>query len=344
MLRAAIHNPYWNSLGGGERYTAAFIKLLLDKDWEVDIWWPENISSQIKNRFGIDIDTANFVNPPSNYQLSTINYQLVFWVSDGSIPVSFAKKTIIHFQFPFTKVDGKSVANLIKSRFYIFVANSQFTKKIVDAEFAINSSVIYPPIETNEYKPGDKTNTILFVSRFSNLTQQKGHRVLVDAFSKIYPQVKNWKLILAGGVGVGTSDSEIKELKLLSQGKPVEIITNPSYERVKTLYSEAKIYCSPSGYGIDENREPTRVEHFGITVVEAMASGCVPVIFNAGGHKEIVDDQINGYLWNTLAELETTLLKLMTDNSKLTSMALAAREKSGMFDTNIFNSQFDKLI
>lgn len=338
-MKAAVYNPYLDSLGGGERYTSALVRYLLDKNYQVDIYFASDMTQKIRDRFGIDVSGANFIGGKING-----SYDLVFWVSDGSLPTIVNKKTIIHFQFPFSNVHGRSWQNLIKSRFYHFVVNSKFTKKYIDAEFGVNSTVIYPPIETKAYKSGTKTNSILFVSRFSNLTQQKGHKVLIDAFIKIYPQAKDWKLILAGGVGVGTHESEIEELKQLSQGKPIEIRTNPSYEQLKELYSTASIYCSPSGYGIDEDKEPTRVEHFGITVVEAMASGCVPVIFNAGGHKEIVDDQIDGYLWNTLPELETTLLNLISDGSKLSQMALASQRKSAMFDTDNFNRQFEKLI
>lgn len=339
MLKAAIHNPYWDSMGGGERYVSAFIKLLLDKNYEVDIYFGTDLTSQIQERFDIDISGAKFVGGKIKHP-----YDLVFWVSDGSLPTLVGQKAIIHFQFPFVNVGGKSLKNLIKSKLYRHVANSQFTKKFVDEEFGINSTVIYPPIDTKAYSPGNKTDTILFVSRFSNLTQQKGHKILIETFLRLAPQVKNWKLILAGGVGVGTSDTNMAELENLIGGQPIEIITNPSHDQLKKLYSQAKIYCSPSGYGVDENSEPIRVEHFGITVVEAMASGCVPVIFNGGGHKEIVDNTIDGYLWNTLPELEAILLMLATNDAKLGSMTLAAREKSGMFDTANFNSQFDQLI
>src|SRR3989344_9144145 len=139
MKRAAIHNPYWDSLGGGERYTAAFVKLLLDQGWQVDIHWSNNISQSILDRFGINISHANFI-----HELSTMNHELLFWLSDGSLPTSFAKKTIVHFQFPFQNVHGGSLPNLLKSRFYKFVANSQFTKQAIDKEFNINCSVIYP--------------------------------------------------------------------------------------------------------------------------------------------------------------------------------------------------------
>ena len=35
-MRAAVYNPYWETMGGGERYTASFVKLLQDSGWQVD--------------------------------------------------------------------------------------------------------------------------------------------------------------------------------------------------------------------------------------------------------------------------------------------------------------------
>ena len=81
-MRASVYNPYWDSMGGGERYTAAFARLLLDKGWQVDIGWTSDISQKIYNRFGINISRANFT------ALDNLGkYDLVFWVSDPPKPM-----------------------------------------------------------------------------------------------------------------------------------------------------------------------------------------------------------------------------------------------------------------
>lgn len=46
-------------------------------------------------------------------------------------------------------------------------------------------------------------------------------------------------------------------------------------------------------------KEPEKLENFGITVVEVMSFGAVPVIIDKGGHKETVDHEDNGYRWTT---------------------------------------------
>jgi glycosyltransferase involved in cell wall biosynthesis len=334
MAKILVHNPYWNTLGGGERYTAAFVRLMLDLKHEVYLDYPEDMSKGIQDRFGINISEAVWNNA------STAD--LTFWVSDGSLPTIMSGKTIIHFQFPFQNVDGKQMKNLLKSRFYKFVVNSGFTKKFIDQEFGVNSTVVYPAVNVDSFKPGIKKNQILYVARFSKLTQKKGHEDLIKYFAEISSQLKGWKLILAGSTDVGVDDMYLESLKQLSSGLPIKIIANPSFADIQNLYSTAKIFCSPSGVGIDEETQPMQVEHFGITVVESMAAGCVPVITRLGGHREIVEEGKNGFFWNTKEEFQKLLIDLSAQD--LNTLSQAAVQRSKIFSDEVFRQKFKTLL
>jgi glycosyltransferase involved in cell wall biosynthesis len=335
-MKAIIHNPYWNSWGGGERYVSQFCKKLVGDGWDVDVDWVEDLSVGAAKRFGISLAGVKFV---SDY--NSINYDLAFWVSDGSLPLLFAKKNIIHLQFPFINVNGRSWSNVIKSKFGEFVVNSQFTKRFIDREYGVNSQVLYPPIDVEMFQPLKKENIILYVGRFSRLTQQKGQEILIDNFKKLK---SDWRLILAGGAGVGADNAWLVELEKKASKNKVEIIKNPSVEELVKLYGKAKIFWSACGYGVDENINPLSVEHFGITVVEAMAAGCVPIITNLGGHKEIVNNGRDGFLWNTTKELLETTQTLIKKADKLYALSQKAREKSKMFSVDNFYEKIDALV
>ena len=58
---------------------------------------------------------------------------------------------------------------------------------------------------------------------------------------------------------------------------------------LRDLYARASIFWHAAGLGEDPERHPDRYEHFGITTVEAMSAGAVPVVIDAAGQVEIVE-------------------------------------------------------
>jgi glycosyltransferase involved in cell wall biosynthesis len=338
-MKAAIHNPYWESYGGGERYSAALARLLLDHHWQVDIDCPQEMSGDIKKRFDIDLSGSDFM----LHLKPSANYDVLFWLSDGSLPTSLARRTFIHMQFPFTGIGGKASLNFLKSRFYTFVVNSRFTKQYIDEEFKVASRVIYPPVEVEKFHPGKKENLILYVGRFSETAQMKNHDLLVSSFKEIHKRLPGWKLILAGGVQGNTSREYADNLIKMAKGLPVSIITNPDFEEIKPLYSKAKIFWSASGFSSDPEL-PIRQEHFGITVVEAMAAGCVPVICSLGGHREIIDNTRDGFLWSSLQDMQDITVSLSQNPKLLSAVSEASRVKSRDFSTEVFNKKFSDLL
>ena len=87
-----------------------------------------------------------------------------------------------------------------------------------------------------------------------------------------------------------------------------------------------------------------RVEHFGISTVEAMAAGCVPVVINRGGQSEIVEHGATGFLWDTLAELKEYTATLVSDEALRARMAEAARAAAQRFSREAFTEEFRRLL
>lgn len=329
MKRAAIYNPYLDTLGGGERYTLSFAKVLQKHGFEVDIEWKEKgINKILEDRFGIDLAGINFISDIKKGD----GYDLCFWVSDGSIPLMHARNNILHFQVPFHKVNGRSLMNKMKLfRVNKIVCNSKFTKSIIDKEFGIESIVIYPPVDTAKIVSKRKENIILYVGRFSKILQSKGQEYLIESFKKIYDfGLKDWRLVLVGGNEIGAEDF-VQELKKNSEGYPIEIIESPDFKTLTNLYGRAKIFWSAAGFSKDEDTNPEMMEHFGMTVVEAMAAGVVPIIYNGGGHKEILGDDMCGYLWSSLEELVNKTRETVGDIQKMHQFENCAKQRSKDF-------------
>lgn len=341
-MRAAIYNPYLDTLGGGERYTLSFAKVLLINGWDVDIEWNDfDIKEKSKTRFGIELEKLNMVEDIKKGD----GYDLCFWVADGSIPTLYARKNILHFQVPFHGVSGRSLLNKMKLfRVNKIVCNSEFTKKIIDKEYGVESVVVYPPVSVSEIKSKRKENIIFYIGRFSKLKQNKGQDVLIKSFKKLFNSgLKDWKLILAGGSEVG-SEKYLVKLKKMADGYPIEIIESPDYKTVKEIYGKSKIFWSASGYREDENKFPEKVEHFGMTVVEAMAAGAVPIVYNAGGHKEIIRDGVNGYTWEKTSSLISKTKKVILGNKICTTLSKAAKDDCQRFGYERFEKEILSII
>lgn len=323
-MKAAIYDPYLDTLGGGERYVASFAKVLLDLGWKVEIEWRDpEIKNDIAKRFGIDLKDAEIVKDIKRGD----GCDVCFWVSDGSIPVLHARRNFLHFQVPFHHIGGNNLLNKMKLiRVDKIICNSEFTKKFIDHEYGVESIVVYPPVDINKIKPKRKENIILGVARFSDLLQSKGQDVLIKVFKKMVEGgLTDWKLVLAGGTEIGAGDY-IEKLEGMAKGYPIEIIKSPDFGTLRDLYGKSKIFWSAAGFGEDEEKYPEKVEHFGITVVEAMAAGTVPIAFSAGGHKEIIKDGVSGFLWHNTHELVEKTNKALASRTEFAKNAVRASE------------------
>jgi len=341
MKKAAIVNPYLDTLGGGERYSLAVATTLSKNHFQVDVQWGDpKIKDKLQKRFGINLKNINFVSDVKRGD----GYDVCFWVSDGSVPLLRARKNWLHFQVPFSNVEGKTLMNKMKFfRISDIICNSNFTKNIIDKAYGVDSKVIYPPVAVSEIKPKRKQNIILSVGRFSRLKQSKNQDKLVQAFKKVYDSgIKNYKLVLVGGAEVG-NDGFVDELKKAAKGYPISIKMSPKFSEIKELYGKAKIYWSAAGLGVNEQQNPEKLEHFGIAVVEAMSAKAVPIIYNAGGHKEIITNN-NGVLFNDLDTLINETAELIKSTKRFGAMADQAHKDSKKYSYEKFEKAIADLL
>lgn len=340
-MKAAIYTPYLDTLGGGERYMLSAARVLSDNGWGVDIAGSTELLHKAENRFGLDFKKIKAV--------SDINrgdgYDLCLWLSDGSIPSLRSRKNILHFQRPFYKVDGKSLINRMKFfRIAHVVVNSQFTKHWIDKEYPVESKILYPPVDILKFKSKKKEKNIVYVGRFSRLEQSKRQDVLIEAFKEFHDNYdKTWKLQLVGGSDVG-ADEFLASLKESAKDYPIEIIENAPFAKLKEIVGKAQFFWSAAGYDVDEQKHPEKLEHFGMTVVEAMAAGCIPFVFNAGGHKEIIEEKKDGFLWKSKQELVKKTYAISTSSSTIKHLSEQAKVSCQKFSYENFEKAFLALL
>jgi glycosyltransferase involved in cell wall biosynthesis len=220
--------------------------------------------------------------------------------------------------------------------------NSRFTQHWTRRLWGIDCEVFYPPVET-DFQTTPKEPLILSVSRF---TPRKKQLELVDTFRAMDDlHSRGWRFVCAGGVGTTPEDQlYVEKLRSLGAGGPVDIQANLERPRLKSLLETAKVFWHGVGLGEDENAHPERAEHFGIVTVEAMAAGCVPVVIHRGGQPEIVQHGVNGFLWQTVAELQQYTRLLAEDEALRERLAEAARERARAFSKEMYVQRFVHLV
>lgn len=353
-MRIGIFDPYLDDLGGGEKYMMT-IAQVLSKNHDVDVFWDDKSDiDDLLKRFSLDLSKVKIVPNVFSRKISTLKrfiaskkYDRIIFLSDGSIPLVYPK-LLVHIQQPLEHMQTSSLFGKFKTnRVKTFFCNSEYTRLFIDNRFHIKTKVLYPPVKLQVRKI-KKENIILHVGRFrvKNVKNDdyKKQGVMVNQFKKmINGGLKNWKFVLAVSV-LEKDKKEFEEMKKSVQNYPIEFLVNKSNDELWEIYSKARIYWHASGYGENLVEHPEYAEHFGISTVEAMGAGAVPVVINAGGQKEIVTERENGFLWDSLEELESKTLKLIKNEDLLNQISRKAEKKAENFSEENFSKKVNEFI
>lgn len=352
-MKIAIYSPYLDTAGGGEKYMFTIaetlsvkcdVDILLDKHL-IDIG-VDSIKERLEKLHDFDLSNMHFIYAPigmgSSFWKRLVflgKYDVMFYLTDGSVFFSTAKKNIIHFQSPL-KNYKKDLWALIKLKSWSkAIFNSKFTKTLIEEEWSVNGAVVYPPVDITKLEVGEKTKEIISVGRFD---KSKKHEVLISAFKDMVKdkETLGWELNLVGGLR--EADKEyLQQLKDQARGFSINFYPNATVEKLHNLYSTSSIYWHAAGFG---ETNPQYYEHFGITTVEAMAAGCVPVVISRGGQLEIVDNDINGLLWSSIESLIEKTIMLIKDPRQIKRMSEKAVEKSKLFSKQRFIEEINKIV
>jgi glycosyltransferase involved in cell wall biosynthesis len=145
-----------------------------------------------------------------------------------------------------------------------FAANSKYIAKRIRKFYRRNSTVIYPPIETNKgYISSAQDDYYLSVGRLSHL---KRLDLVIDACNRLQR-----RLVI---VGSGPDEKRLKKIA----GKTIEFLGRAPDEELGCLYSRCRAFLFASD------------EDFGIAPVEAQSYGRPVIAYGYGGSLETVLD------------------------------------------------------
>jgi glycosyltransferase involved in cell wall biosynthesis len=162
------------------------------------------------------------------------------------------------------------------------VTISGFSQKWIRKYWGLDSQILFPSVNVKNFlNDSKKKNWITHVGRFFVTGHNKKQLDLIKAFRTLIDSknLKNWELHFVGSVADGEKHQQyFEQCKYYAEGYPIFFHTDVPFSELKNILAQSKIYWHATGLNEDENRSPILFEHFGITTVESMASGCIQTI------------------------------------------------------------------
>jgi len=244
------------------------------------------------------------------------------------------------------------VINKIKTINFKFITNSIFTYKNL-LKWGVKSYVIYPPISDNftSLEMDDdqqKEKMILMVGRFFKHLHAKRQDIAIKWFKELkkkHTEFESFSLHLVGSQKKEDESYLLELQKLIGNESQIFIHTNVSFEKLLNLYKKSMFYWHFTGYRIDEDIEPEKTEHLGITPLESMAAGCITCAYEAGGPKELIKDGVNGFLFKDKYDLFAKMLSIAFNQKlqkKIESIGRAYVQDN--FSPKIFKARVKEII
>jgi glycosyltransferase involved in cell wall biosynthesis len=196
------------------------------------------------------------------------------------------------------------------------LAISHFVRRRIAKHYRRDSTVLYPPVDTARFAPAaQREDFYLIVSR---LVGYKRVDLAAAALSALGRPLKI--------VGTGPETERVRQ----AAGPSVELLGWRSDDEVRDLYARARGLIFPG------------VEDFGLTPVEAQASGCPVIAFGRGGATETVVADETGVFFAepTTASLSQAVARF----EALTFDPERCRANARRFDLAAFSAQLTAFV
>lgn len=233
--------------------------------------------------------------------------------------MSFWKKPLydiwVFFRRIINRHDSKNIKNI--------VSISKNVQERVKKYLEKDSVVIYPPTETKKYHFKKFGDFYLSVNRLIN---HKRVAMQIKAFSNL----PNEKLIIIGSYEQSAHFKEYADYIKKIKPKNVEIRSWVSQEELRKLYSNCKAFITTS-----------KEEDYGMTPIEAMASGKPVIAPYEGGYKETIINNKTGILIKDIDEHKlkdaiVLLSKELKSQKRKNKFKKECQLHSKSFDTKFF--------
>ncbi len=243
---------------------------------------------------------------------------------------------------------------LVDSRF----ALDALLGKINAFQFETEVEVLAPPVPINpppikRVRDTSGRTIIASVGDFFTNRQDRRQDVLIEGIKRLADAGIHAELHLAGELHSYSKyllhpDPEhsrrYEALRQQAEGLPVCFHPDMSPDGLRDLLYRATIYWHATGFDYDHKLNPENCEHFGASILEAMAVGCIPLVVSNGGPTEFVRDGDTGFQYATLEELIIKTRDLLQNPTRTTAMRERAMLEAQKFSTPVFEEKWRRMV
>lgn len=308
--------------------------------------WAPEVLQMIEDADYVFCDTEMYVRLETDLDIADKHIQFIHFPLQTLMPV-------------YGKEPRRIWANSTFTRSWIRIRwgynNPNYTKvgrkytNITIPNCIFNSEVVHPPLYVEDYY-----NTRWFDERPFDVVMFS--RLASDKFTVAGFLDKHFKLLTMGassivkvavekhGMEVITGEKQV-ESKVSKPFKPKgEVHKTVTFKEITELLRKAKVYVHGRGFTMPDG-EVSEPEHFGITICEAMASGCPAIIPRVGGCW--TDISMNGKYalgYSSLEELREIVQTLTTKKEEWEKWHNLALERVEAFDVSNIRTRVKELL
>jgi mannosyltransferase len=201
-------------------------------------------------------------------------------------------------------------------------AASHLEAKAAVVSHGVNTAVFSPPEDRATAWAARGLNGKFGIGTFGRVRPQKGSEEFVEAVIRVLPRRPDWAAVI---VGQTTKEFYLFEQRLRARVRDAGLEDRVCFtgflkrpEDIPDWYRSLSVVVCPS-----------HTEGFGLSCLEAMASGCPVIATRTGAWPELVSDGVDGYLVPCADRdaLAAALMRITEDPEKARSMGRQARAK-----------------
>lgn len=355
-MKLAIVHDFLNQYGGAERVVGYFLKIFPNVPVYTSIYFPEDTFSlfkgeKIKTTFMQNIPGIRkhfkkyfFLYPFAFKNIRLKGYKIILGSSSSYSHFINKNRDTVHVNYCYTPprflwetesyLEGEKISKLLyymikpvisllrkmdkrqSKKIDHYIAISEYVRKKIKNTYNRDSVVIYPPIELDKYKFSEmKEDFYLVVSRL------KGYKrvdIAVKAFN-----ILGKRLVI---VGTGEDEASLKKIA----GGNIEFLGRVSDKNLLDLYARARALVF------------TGKEDFGLTSLEAQASGTPVIAFSGGGAAETIIDGETGFFFHK--QDPRSLIEALKIFDKSSIKPVKCRENALKFDFQSFRRDINDYV